>query len=139
MGPSSTLTVSPGQVRVTSADGDVELLTVDQPARWTGPMAVLVNDNTASCSEAVAIQAARAGRALIVGEPTVGVGNNVVTPVALADEWRLVMTVAYSTTIQGDDLPARPPLDIEIEDDPLLTAATGRDAVLEAAIERLNR
>lgn len=138
-GSRRVLTVAPGEVRVVSDDGDVEMLTVERPAQWTGPMAILVNDNTASCSEAVAVQAARAGRALIIGEPTVGVGNNVVAPVPLTDGWRLVMTVAYSATPEGEGLPARPPLDIEVEDDPLEIAATGRDRVLEAAIERLGR
>jgi carboxyl-terminal processing protease len=137
-GSRRVLTVTPGEVRVVSEDG-VEMLTVERPARWTGPMAILVNDNTASCSEAVAVQAARAGRALIIGEPTVGVGNNVVAPVPLTDGWRMVMAVAYSTTLEGESLPSRPPLDIEVEDDPLEIAATGRDRVLETAIERLGR
>lgn len=136
-GSRRVMTVTPGEVRLVADDGDVEMLKLERPARWTGPMAILVNDNTASCSEAVAAQAALAGRALIIGEATLGVGNNVVAPVPLTAGWRMVMTVAYSTTIDGANLPARPPLDVEVEDDPLEMAATGRDPVLEAAIARL--
>jgi carboxyl-terminal processing protease len=132
------LTVSPGDARMV-ADDHVEALTLERPARWTGPMAILVNDNTGSCAEAVAIQASRAGRALIVGEPSIGVGNNTVQPAPLPEGWRLLMTVAWSTTPAGEALPPRPPLDVEVADDPLAIAATGRDAVLEAAVEHLGR
>lgn len=132
-GDRRVLTVSPGRVRILDGE-DVEELVVERPARWTGPLAILVNDNTGSCSEAVSIQASRAGRARIVGETSVGVGNNVIQPVPLPGGWRLLMTVAWSTTPDGEALPARPPLDVEVEDDPLVIARTGRDAVLEAAV-----
>lgn len=132
------LTVTPGQVRVVTDDSDdVEQLVLDRPTRWEGPLVVLVNDNTGSCSEAVAINLAKAGKAKIIGEPTIGVGNNVVMTYPVEAGWRLVMTVAYSTTLDGSPVPARPPLDIEVADDPVAIARTGRDPVLDAALEAL--
>lgn len=132
------LSVTPGRARVV-ADGedDIEELIVERPSRWDGPMAVLVNDNTGSCAEAVAIQAGLAGRARIIGEPSVGVGNNVVMGFPVSTGWRLVMTIAYSTTPDGKPLPPRPPLDVKIADDPSAIARTGRDSVLEAALRDL--
>lgn len=135
-GDRRVITVSPGRVRIVDGE-EVEELAVERPARWTGPLAILVNDNNGSCSEAVSIQASRAGRARIVGEPSVGVGNNVIQPAPLPGGWRLLMTVAWSTTPDGEALPPRPTLDAEVEDDPLAIARTGRDAVLEAAVEMM--
>lgn len=137
-GDRRVLTVTPGAVRVVTDGSDqVEELVLERPTRWDGPLTILVNDNTGSCSEAVAIQAALAGRARIVGEPTVGVGNNVVMTYPVEAGWRLVMTVAYSTTPEGKALPPRPPLNIEVADDPVAIARTGRDPVLEAAVQAL--
>lgn len=131
------LTVTPGRARVV-ADDDVEELVVERASRWDGPMAILVNDNTGSCAEAVAIQAALAGRARIIGEPSIGIGNNVVMGFPVSAGWRLVMTIAYSTTPEGKPLPPRPPLDVTMTDDPVVIATTGRDSVLEAALRDLS-
>lgn len=132
------LTITTGAVRIAEGGG-AETMTLDRAVRWTGPLAILVNRNTGSCAEAVAIQASRAGRAAIIGEATVGVGNNVIQPVALPDGWRLLMTTAYNSTPDGELLPPRPPLDLEVTDDPAAISATGRDAVLEAAMAWLGR
>lgn len=137
-GDQRVLTVTPGAVRIAEG-GAAETLTLERSVRWTGPLAILVNRNTGSCAEAVAIQASLAGRAAIVGEATVGVGNNVIQPVPLPDGWRLLMTVAYNSTPAGELLPPRPPLDLEVVDDPAAISATGRDAVLAAAVGWLGR
>ncbi|GAA0869370.1 S41 family peptidase [Brevundimonas basaltis] len=132
-GDRRVLTITPGAVRIAEGGGD-ETLSLDRSVRWTGPLAVLVNRNTGSCAEAVAIQASLAGRAAVIGEDSVGVGNNVIRPVPLPDGWRLLMTTAYNSTPDGELLPPRPPLDLEVTDDPVAISATGRDAVLEAAV-----
>jgi len=98
-----------------------------------------VNQGTGSCAEAVAIQASLAGRAHIFGEPSVGVGNNVIQPVDLPGGWRLLMTVAYGSRPNGEALPSRPPLDVEVADDPLSIADSGHDKALDAALEWLRR
>lgn len=140
LGGRRILTVSPGEVHVQSDAGeDAESLVLQRPTRWEGPLAILVNENTGSCSEAVAIQAARSKRAIIIGEPSVGVGNTVVMTYPISAGWRLVMTVAHSTTAGGDLLPARPPLDVQVIDDPVSVALTGRDLVLEAAIQAVEQ
>lgn len=123
-------------VRVTE-DGETETLAIARPFRWSGPLAILVNENTGSCAEAMAIQASLAGRARIFGEASVGVGNNVVQSVALPSGWRLQLTVAYGATPEGRPLPPRPPVDVSIEDDPLAISNTGHDTVLEAALGAL--
>lgn len=132
------LTVTSGRVKIVAeGQDDVDELTLERAVRWDGPLVVLVNDNTGSCAEALAIKAALSGRARVIGEPSVGVGNNVVMGFPVDAGYRLVMTVAYSTTPEGQVLPARPPLSVEIADDPVAIARTGRDPVLEAALEAL--
>ena len=133
-----TITVDESGVRVEEA-GEVEELRLERPVRWDGPLAILVNEGTGSCAEAVAIQASLAGRAHIFGEPSVGVGNNVIQPVDLPGGWRLLMTVAYGSRPNGEALPSRPPLDVEVVDDPLSIADSGHDKALDAALERLQR
>lgn len=133
-----TITVDEGGVRVEEA-GEIEELRLERPARWGAPLAILVNQGTGSCAEAVAIQASLAGRAHIFGEPSVGVGNNVIQPVDLPGGWRLLMTVAYGSRPNGEALPSRPPLDVEVADDPLSIADSGHDKALDAALEWLRR
>lgn len=133
-----TLTVTSKGAIMHSADGD-ESLVIDRPTRWIGPLAILVNRNTASCAEAIAIQASLAERATIIGEPSVGVGNNVVRPAMLPGGWRLSMATAYATTPDGAPLPSRPRLDVEVADDPISNGATGRDPALAAAVASFTR
>ncbi|MFC6591376.1 S41 family peptidase [Deinococcus lacus] len=69
-----------GQQRTVVAGGvrlDDHLVTgsVQRPQLWEGPLAVLVDSGSASCSEFFAYEVQQSGRGLVVGEPTAGVGN----------------------------------------------------------------
>lgn len=136
-GVGTVMQVRPNQIEM-GPEGALETaLTLERPTRWTGSMAVLVNENTGSCAEAMAIQINRAGRGIVVGEQTYGVGNNTLRPVPLVDGWAIQMTTSYTEDETGNRLPPRPPLTVEVEDDPVAIGRTGRSAVLEAALARL--
>lgn len=64
------------------------------------PLAVLVNDESASASEIFAAAMQEHGRGLLVGSPTYGKGT-VQTPFPLADGSRLKITTAKYTTPRG--------------------------------------
>ncbi|KQY91751.1 S41 family peptidase [Brevundimonas sp. Root1423] len=136
-GEATVMSIHADHVEMGPANGMETVLTVERPTRWSGPLAVLVNENTASCSEAMAIQIARAGRGFVIGEETYGVGNNTLRPVPLTAGWMVRMTASWTEDETGQRLPPRPPLSTEVADDPVAIGATGRDAVLEAALARL--
>lgn len=137
-GAATRMSVQSGGVEMAAeGEGLQPVLTLERPARFTGPLAVLVNDGTASCAESMAIQITRAGRGFAVGEETYGVGNNTVRPHPLTDGWAIQLTTAYTEDGSGARLPSRPPLELHVEDDPIAVGRTGRDAVLEAALSRL--
>lgn len=135
-GRKAVLSVSKGvAASQDSGDGD-ERLAIPRAIRWTGPLAVLVNRNTASCAEAVSIQVSLARRGIVVGEPSVGVGNNVVRDAMLPEGRRLHFTAAWVTTPEGVPLPPRASIDVAVDDAPALYASGG-DEVLAAAIDAL--
>jgi carboxyl-terminal processing protease len=92
-----------------NGDGEVKVNgNTRATARWTGPLAVLINRGSASASEIVAAAIQDYGRGVIVGEPSFGKGT-VQTVVNLDEEARnakpefgeLKMTVAQFFRING--------------------------------------
>jgi carboxyl-terminal processing protease len=111
--------------------------TLKRVARWTGPVTAMVNAGTGSCGEYFAADLQIAKRATIIGEATVGVGNTSTQILGLMDGSGLQITFAKSLQANGTPYPERVKPDFEIKDDLDLLSLTGRDQVLDAALERL--
>jgi carboxyl-terminal processing protease len=110
---------------------------VANPNRWMKPVLVLVNARSASASEFTAHDLQRYAKAIVIGESTYGVGNTVTTTFALEDGSGLLITLAKALHPDGSPYPERIVPDISIVDDLEAINQTGRDAVLERALEVL--
>ena len=114
---------------------DRKLFAVATPAKWDKPVIALVNKYSASCAEFFAINLLQAGRGMVIGEPTYGVGNTVVAFSFLSDGSALQVTTARSVTADSTPYPERV-TPTQIVTDSLETInRSGKDAVLEAALE----
>ncbi|PNY80036.1 peptidase S41 [Deinococcus koreensis] len=112
------------------------LVNGDRPGVWTGPAAILVGPNTASCSEVFTFFARQAG-VLAVGEATRGVGNSGVTFGPLPDGGVMAVTILRAFTADGQPLPERITPDVLAPLDIGLLTTQGRDTTLEAALQAL--
>lgn len=115
------------------------LTSLKAPQLWQGPMAVLVDELSASCSEFFAYEVQYAGRGPVIGEQTAGVGNTATRVFDLGDA-AVQLTVlhylkageqAYPAAITPDRL-----LPQSEENVRLLTQ--GKDTLLEAALQALS-
>ncbi len=110
---------------------------IAQAAKWTLPMAVLVNDQSASAAEYFGLDIQTAKRGLVIGERTAGVANTAVAGVKISDGSFLLMTAAKSVRPDGTFFPEFVTPDIALKDDLELINRTGCDAMLEKALEVL--
>ncbi|WP_309570822.1 S41 family peptidase [Deinococcus sp.] len=104
---------------------------------WTGPAAVLIGPDTASCAEVFTYYAQRAGIPA-VGEVTRGVGNSGVTFEALPDGGVLTVTVLRGFASVDQPLPERIQPDVPAPLDIAALSTDGRDSTLEAALNVLS-
>jgi carboxyl-terminal processing protease len=113
--------------------------TIENPKKFDGKMAVLVNDNSASCSEYFSdhIQAAKRGK--IIGEQTAGVSNTVVLRFTLVDGTGVQMAVAKAYRQDGSPIPDFVTPDLELSWNYALLADEGRDNMVEAALETMKQ
>lgn len=111
----------------------VEAARVNTPQRWDGPLAVLVNARSASCSEffALAVQGARRG--LVIGEPTSGAGNTSTTAYPLPDGGALHLTRSHFAYPDGRPYPDHVDPDQGARDD-LQELAQGDDRLLSLGV-----
>lgn len=77
------------------------------PQLWTGPMAVLVNEISASCSEFFAYEVQYAGRGPIIGEKTAGVGNTATRVFQVGEGAAVQLTVTHYVKPGGSEYPAQ--------------------------------
>ena len=110
---------------------------LERPARWDGPLAVLVNENTGSCAELFAFDVQFARRGLVFGERTAGVGNTSTRFFGLIDGSALQITIAKSSRVDGTPYPERVTPDVLASDDWNEFTRSGRDLLLERAVVSL--
>lgn len=113
------------------------LYPIPSAALWKGKLAVLVNANSYSGAEYFAQAIQDGKRGLIIGETTGGLGNTVTTQYDLRDGSAMALTLGKSLHRDGTPLPERVTPDVLVKDDLDVLAATGRDLVLERALEMI--
>jgi carboxyl-terminal processing protease len=111
---------------------------IREPALWRGRLVVLTNANSYSGAEYFAQGIQDAKRGTVIGETTGGLGNTVTTEYELADGGAVSITFGKSLRLDGTPLPEAVTPEIDVTDDLEVLAATGRDMVLERAIEEIN-
>jgi carboxyl-terminal processing protease len=104
---------------------------------WTGKVAVLVNQNSASCSEYFAADVQYAKRGVVIGERTVGVGNTGTLPFNLINGGALQITVVKSFHLDGTVYQAQVTPDVFVKDDLEGFVFTGRDHMMDRALQEL--
>ena len=112
-----------------------QVYAVERATEWTGPLTVLVNDQSASCAELFAADVQFAKRGPVIGETTYGLGNTGSRFFELIDGSALQLTVLRSFRPDGTAYPDRIKPDIAVPDDRIAFEKTGRDLMLERALE----
>jgi carboxyl-terminal processing protease len=129
---------SNGVFTITDVSGQVLGRAVIQiPSLWTGPLVVLVDGNSGSATERVAYYLQRAKRASIIGEPSAGVGNTNTGRLSLVNGGAAAFPTVQSFNPDGTPFPSRIQPDIAVVGGTLELFNTGRDAILEKALETL--
>ncbi|MBA2666351.1 MAG: PDZ domain-containing protein, partial [Trueperaceae bacterium] len=108
----------------TSTDTLVPQLTLDEPARFDGPIAVVVNGASASCAEFLALD--QQGRGLVIGEQTAGVADSTTAFFALPNGAGLQVTTAMVQNAGGSTDASSVMPDVPVDDD-LMVLANGID------------
>ncbi len=111
--------------------------TIENPRKWAGKMAVLVNNSSASCSEYFSDHIQATKRGAIVGELTTGVSNTVVYRYTLLDGTGVQMAVAKAFRRDGSAIPFQVTPDIDASWNYGLLADEGRDNMIETALETM--
>ena len=125
-------TVSGGAYR----EGRRLLTSVRNPQRWDGPIAVLVNRTSASCSEFFAREIQYAKRGPVIGETTAGVGNTATLVFPLSGEAALQLTTVNYAKPDGSLYPARVTPEVAGKDDFELLAR-GQDLMLRLGLDAI--
>ena len=109
---------------------------VESPALWTGPLTVMVDGGSASCSEFFAYELQFAKRATIIGEATAGVGNTATRVFPLDNGAALQLTILNYSKPGGTPYPVRVNPDLPGKTD-LAALSQGNDTLLSAALSAL--
>ncbi len=116
---------------------DLRSYTITDPQLWKGKMAVLVNRSTASCGEIFAYAIQRAKRGKVVGETTLGVLNTATDYFSLIDQSAVAITYSRTFNLDGTALPERITPDVMLEFNTQRIAQTGKDDMLEKALQSM--
>ncbi len=115
----------------------LKLNIIPQPFLYKGKVIVLVNKNSFSGAEYFAQLLQDQKRVTVIGEVSGGLGNTATIPFALQDNSAIFITVSRSLRLSGGYLPEAVTPDVLVPDDLELQSTTGKDMVLEKALELL--
>lgn len=120
-------------------DGQVRGSSVRNPQLWTGPVAVLVDQGSASCSEFFAYELQYAGRGPILGEDTAGVGNTATRIFETAGDTALQLTITNYVKPDGTPYPTRitPDQRRALSEDDIRRLTKGEDTLLNLGLQAL--
>jgi carboxyl-terminal processing protease len=118
-------------------NNEVNRVAIPQAAVWTGPLAVLVDDSSASATERVAYYIQQAKRAPVIGEETAGVANTNTARIPLINGGAAAFPTVRSFSPSGTPFPSSIKPDVPVPDMLLTLFNTGRDLGLEKALEVL--
>ncbi|GGR63298.1 protease [Deinococcus seoulensis] len=107
---------------------------------WTGPLAVLVDEGSASCSEFFAYEVQYAARGPVIGEATAGVGNTA-TRVFQVGEAAVQLTLLNYAKPDGTPYPQRiTPDQLRTQgEDEIRQLTQGFDPLLQLGVQSLQR
>lgn len=78
---------------------------VHNPQLWTGPLVVLVDQGSGSCSEFFAYEVQYAGRGKVIGENTAGVGNTATRLFPVGQDAAVQLTILHYVKPDGTPYP----------------------------------
>jgi carboxyl-terminal processing protease len=111
--------------------------TIPNAAKYSGKVVTLVNSSTASCGEEFAYRMQLEKRGLVIGEPTYGILNTATNDFVLIDRSALAITTVRALEANGKPFPERVTPDIKLVDNFLEIGRSGRDILVERALELL--
>ncbi len=117
---------------------DPKKYNIQQPMLWKGDVAVLADRGTASCGELMAYLLQYNKRAKVIGEATVGMLDTATEAWELMDQSALAITYVRTLNPDGTRLPAKVTPDVAISSSLDEIAETGRDLMLDKALEILS-
>ncbi len=133
---SSTYSSENGSVNISQGLlQNVTVQTINKPSLWKGLLEVLVNSRSGSAAEYLPQFLQDAKRATVIGEATAGVGNTGISAFGLPDGSALYISIIRALRADSSPFPERVTPDVPVTDDLELLAASGRDVVLEKALE----
>ncbi|MBB5235636.1 S41 family peptidase [Deinococcus budaensis] len=111
---------------------------VRNPQLWTGPLAVLVDKGSASCSEFFAYEVQYARRGPVIGESTAGVGNTATRIFPVGDA-ALQLTILNYIKPDGQPYPERvqPDQQRDQTEEDLRSLTRGQDTLLALGVQAL--
>ncbi len=126
-----------GVYQIDEKSKETKVYQIENAQLWTGKLAVLVNQDSASCSEYFASDVQYAKRGVVIGERTAGVGNTGTRLFNLINGGGLQITVVKSFHLDGTVYQTQVTPDVFIKDDLEGFVFTGRDNLMERALQEL--
>jgi carboxyl-terminal processing protease len=119
-----------------SSDPSSELIyRIQNPVKFRGQIAVLVNEDSASCAEILADAVQHARRGVVIGTNTAGVANTGANQFGLLDKSGIQITTIRTVRGDGTLVPDFITPNYEVKNDLNELMNTGRDLMLEKALD----